>query len=254
MMFVNCSPADRAAPETLCSLQFARRVRMVKLSATAALENATLLRYKSQLDDSAEAKRGAEEKLHRTVERWEAKVREKDELIAELNERVKSSSSKMAQAEVARKREIAELVAQQSKASKQGDSKAERERMMRKVSQLEEKAETVTNLLKLSQRENQKLKEAEAARAAELHSSEAASGKTRALEARLEELARKARNETNARKRAEEAGEVRTTRRALFFLSALLSLSLSLPLSLSFSLSCSPLSPFLSPLFAVLYW
>ena len=49
-MFVNCSPAEYNAGETLCSLQFARRCRAVELGAAKKnTETAEMARLKKQM-------------------------------------------------------------------------------------------------------------------------------------------------------------------------------------------------------------
>jgi kinesin family protein C2/C3 len=59
MMFVNISPADKAAQETMCSLQFARRVRKVQLSATASVENAALNKYRGEVTQLVEERKAS---------------------------------------------------------------------------------------------------------------------------------------------------------------------------------------------------
>jgi len=56
-MFVNVSPAERSAQESLCSLQFAKRVRLVRLSPIASMENATFNKYRNQIEDAMEQKK-----------------------------------------------------------------------------------------------------------------------------------------------------------------------------------------------------
>ena len=49
LMFVNVSPADYNAPETVSSLQFAQRCKTVTNKATASIETAQLKKLKAQL-------------------------------------------------------------------------------------------------------------------------------------------------------------------------------------------------------------
>jgi hypothetical protein len=73
MMFVNISPADKAAQETMCSLQFARRVRKVQLSATASVENAALNKYRGEVTQLVEERKASSERAierERVADRW----------------------------------------------------------------------------------------------------------------------------------------------------------------------------------------
>jgi hypothetical protein len=90
MMFVCVSPADSYAQETLFSLEFARRVRKVQLDPHAATQNAALQKYKIKLEEMKEQARLTTEKLKSSLKKVQASVRERDQIIQELTEKLKS--------------------------------------------------------------------------------------------------------------------------------------------------------------------
>ena len=49
-MFVNCSPASDNVPETLSSLEYARRVKQVKNNASKQVETKEIRALKAQLE------------------------------------------------------------------------------------------------------------------------------------------------------------------------------------------------------------
>lgn len=196
LMFVNCSPADRYVNETLCSLQFARRARMVRLSANAAVENATFNKYKNQMDEISEQKKSAEDKMKRSLEKMENKLKEKDTLINELSEKVRSINTKAYQMEQEKKKELAILQDKTERMTKQANMSDEKGKLAKKQQQMEEKLEHLTQLLKLSQRENKTLKETLEAKSREVKRDDSNNDATR-----------KVREEALKRKKLEEAND-----------------------------------------------
>jgi chromosome segregation ATPase len=209
MMFVNVSPVDRSAPETVCSLQFARRVRRVKLNASAAVENATLNKYKSKLDDVSEERKTLEERLKKTKSKFTAQLRDKEEQVYELHEKLKMNTARMNQMEIAKRKEMAELHAQQARFEKlasASENKRSEQVLQRKLQALEQKHDHVQKLLRLSQRENKALKEASSKKSTTSAArSPDADRKARVLEKEVDQLARRERVEKLARKHLEEA-------------------------------------------------
>lgn len=211
MMFVNISPAEKHAQETLCSLQFANRVRKVKLSARAAKDNNTVNVYREKVTELKNDISRWREKLERANKLREDKLNEKDALIYELNEQIKHTTAHANQIELEKRKEIASIQANHNKITQKlqkATDTTKTERMQKKVDMLEEKYNHVQQLLKLSQRENKALKEK--ARSAER---KAASG-GHASEAKLDKAKRRARVEALARKRAEEAGDAQSAEMA----------------------------------------
>ncbi len=179
-----------------------------------------------------------EEQLKRLKEKQEDRLREKDDIIYELNEQIKQKVAQMNQTELARKKELAELASQQAKLARTAgatQNKAAEERLLKKHQALAEKYEHVQNLLKLSQRENKTLKaralassrprvdkvswacrgqDAAAAAASKPAADDKGEKKpaARELEEKLDKVSRKARVEELARKRVEESSAVRTRR------------------------------------------
>jgi hypothetical protein len=208
MMFVNISPADKHAQETMCSLQFARRVRTVRLTASASVENAALTQYKLQAEQVGEEKKQVEARMQRQLAKLEQAVKDRDAVIADLKEQLKGNTMRLTQMEVQKRKEMADLankLEQEQKAAGRSDSKRVDPALQKKMERLQEQYEQVQKLLKLSQRENKSLKEAlEQGKGAP---AAPAAQRDRALEEKMDELNRRARAEALARKRAEEAGE-----------------------------------------------
>ena len=94
MMFVNVSPLARHSQETLCSLDFATRVRKVQLDPHQATQNAALQKYKVKLEEMKESARLTTEKLKASLLKVQASLAERDKVILQLNEKLKQTRQK----------------------------------------------------------------------------------------------------------------------------------------------------------------
>eukprot|EP01006_Ploeotia_vitrea_P038980 TRINITY_DN66300_c5_g10_i1.p1 TRINITY_DN66300_c5_g10~~TRINITY_DN66300_c5_g10_i1.p1 ORF type:complete len:962 (-),score=537.97 TRINITY_DN66300_c5_g10_i1:95-2980(-) len=164
MMFVNLSPADHHARESLSSLQFAKRVMKVNQSATAHLENKTLDKYKEQLAQLEERSRSAQEKLTRALRRSEAESQAKDAELLDLRDQLRKALSRLEKSDVMRRKEIAELRAEHEKRSRQvmaEDAKKLNEKYQSMNQQLQSKYNAARkSLQQLRQEHNQMQMEA----------------------------------------------------------------------------------------------
>ncbi|KAG2313176.1 hypothetical protein Bca52824_024733 [Brassica carinata] len=93
LMFVQISPNEKDNSETLCSLNFASRVRGIELGpAKKQLDNTELLKYKQMVEKWKQDMKVKDEqmrKMEETMFGLEAKVRERDTKNKNLQEKVK---------------------------------------------------------------------------------------------------------------------------------------------------------------------
>eukprot|EP00808_Paulinella_micropora_P026699 g73561.t1 len=94
LMFVNVSPAQLHSQETLCSLQFAKRVRKVKLGAsTASVENGALVKYKQELDQQKLETVKLKKRLEGERDKLRDELKEKDASFSKLERKLKELGS-----------------------------------------------------------------------------------------------------------------------------------------------------------------
>ncbi|KAH9605111.1 hypothetical protein KSS87_019846 [Heliosperma pusillum] len=99
LMFVQISPNENDLSETLCSLNFANRVKGVELGpAKKQLDNAEFLRYKQLVEKTrqeAKLKDVQIKKMEETVHSLEMKVKDKDQKNKNLQEKVKELETQL---------------------------------------------------------------------------------------------------------------------------------------------------------------
>ncbi|KAH0919994.1 hypothetical protein HID58_027654 [Brassica napus] len=99
LMFVQISPNEKDNSETLCSLNFASRVRGIELGpAKKQLDNTELLKYKQMVEKWKQDMKGKDEqmrKMEETMLGLEAKVKERDTKNKTLQEKVKELESQL---------------------------------------------------------------------------------------------------------------------------------------------------------------
>ncbi|KAJ0241049.1 Kinesin-like protein KIN-14Q [Hirschfeldia incana] len=99
LMFVQISPNEKDNSETLCSLNFASRVRGIELGpAKKQLDNTELLKYKQLVEKWKQDMKGKDEqmrKMEETMLGLEAKVKERDTKNKTLQEKVKELESQL---------------------------------------------------------------------------------------------------------------------------------------------------------------
>ncbi|XP_074305368.1 kinesin-like protein KIN-14Q [Silene latifolia] len=99
LMFVQISPNENDLSETLCSLNFANRVKGVELGpAKKQLDNAEFLRYKQLVEKTrqeAKLKDVQIKKMEETVHSLEMRVKEKDQKNKILQEKVKELETQL---------------------------------------------------------------------------------------------------------------------------------------------------------------
>ncbi|XP_020518630.1 kinesin-like protein KIN-14R [Amborella trichopoda] len=99
LMFVQGSPSENDVNETLCSLNFASRVRGIELGpAKKQFDNSELFKYK-QLSEKAKqdikSKDGQIKKLEETILTLESKIKSRDANTKNLQEKVKELESRV---------------------------------------------------------------------------------------------------------------------------------------------------------------
>ncbi|KAJ8424329.1 hypothetical protein Cgig2_003524 [Carnegiea gigantea] len=99
LMFVQISPNENDLSETLCSLNFASRVKGVELGpAKKQLDNSEFLRYKQLVEKTkqeAKIKDVQIKKMEETIHNLEMKVKEKDQKNKSLQEKLKELESQL---------------------------------------------------------------------------------------------------------------------------------------------------------------
>ncbi|KAF8099530.1 hypothetical protein N665_0242s0014 [Sinapis alba] len=99
LMFVQISPNEKDNSETLCSLNFASRVRGIELGpAKKQLDNTELLKYKQMVEKWKQDMKVKDEqmrKMEETMFGLEAKVRERDTKNKTLQEKIKELETQL---------------------------------------------------------------------------------------------------------------------------------------------------------------
>ncbi|KAL9232510.1 hypothetical protein vseg_007617 [Gypsophila vaccaria] len=99
LMFVQISPNENDLSETLCSLNFANRVKGVELGpAKKQLDNTEFLRYKQLVErtrQEAKLKDVQIKKLEETIHSLEMKVKDKDQKNKNMQEKVKELEAQL---------------------------------------------------------------------------------------------------------------------------------------------------------------
>ncbi|KAL1219870.1 Kinesin-like protein KIN-14Q [Cardamine amara subsp. amara] len=99
LMFVQISPNENDQSETLCSLNFASRMRGIELgSAKKQLDNTELLKYKQMVEKWKQDMKGKDDqirKMEETMYGLEAKIKERDTKNKTLQEKVKELESQL---------------------------------------------------------------------------------------------------------------------------------------------------------------
>ncbi|GBG82336.1 hypothetical protein CBR_g34620 [Chara braunii] len=107
MMFVQISPNDYDVGESICSLNFASRVRGIELGpAKRQIDGGELVKYKQMVTTSRqemrskdEALKKLEDKMAKAMEAMEAKLKGKDSALAALGEKVRTKDLALADLE-----------------------------------------------------------------------------------------------------------------------------------------------------------
>lgn len=99
LMFVQISPNENDLSETLCSLNFASRVKGVELGpAKKQLDNSDFLRYKQLVEKTKQEAKIRDvqiKKMEETIHNLEMKVKEKDQKNKSLQEKLKELESQL---------------------------------------------------------------------------------------------------------------------------------------------------------------
>eukprot|EP01006_Ploeotia_vitrea_P040394 TRINITY_DN66423_c4_g15_i2.p1 TRINITY_DN66423_c4_g15~~TRINITY_DN66423_c4_g15_i2.p1 ORF type:complete len:1069 (-),score=678.67 TRINITY_DN66423_c4_g15_i2:126-3230(-) len=208
MMFVNVSPADRCAQETMCSLQFARRVRKIQLSASAQVQNNILGQYKRELGEARERMRTLEDGYKRAMKDLKAQLRDKEETIYDLNEKLKTNTAQLHQIEIERRRERSALQSNTSRRNKQQvreETRRVEAKFANKQRQLNDEITKLKRDLSRSQATVRELRSSQEAVENQVsRQNKIAESSTRQLEERLDRVNRKASMEALARQKLEE--------------------------------------------------
>ncbi|CAH8359364.1 unnamed protein product [Eruca vesicaria subsp. sativa] len=120
LMFVQISPNEKDNSETLCSLNFASRVRGIELGpAKKQLDNTELLKYKQLVEKWKQDMKGKDEQIRKMEESMlglEAKVKERDTKNKTLQEKVKELESQLlVERKLARQHVDTKIAAQHTK-------------------------------------------------------------------------------------------------------------------------------------------
>eukprot|EP00457_Paulinella_chromatophora_P000341 gb/GEZN01000341.1/.p1 GENE.gb/GEZN01000341.1/~~gb/GEZN01000341.1/.p1 ORF type:complete len:1523 (-),score=339.43 gb/GEZN01000341.1/:28-4596(-) len=209
LMFVNVSPAQFHALETLCSLQFAKRVRKVKLGAsTASVENGSLMKYKQELDHQKLENAKMKKKLEAERDRLREELREKDSALTKLERKVKEVGSQGSNA----KGELRDRLEQERHAAQKAERKLGHQLKLLEATVKESKAELEKTNLRLMNAKEQIQQQERLQKGGDAASSEVRkqAEQIRKLKKKLD-LAEKAAKE-HQEKRADTRGEVSTLR------------------------------------------
>ncbi|XP_031112655.1 kinesin-like protein KIN-14Q [Ipomoea triloba] len=99
LMFVQISPNENDVSETLCSLNFASRVRGIELGpAKKQLDNTELLKYKQMVEKNKQEMKTKDfqvKKMEDTVHGLEMKMKEKDLKVKSLQDKIKEMESQL---------------------------------------------------------------------------------------------------------------------------------------------------------------
>ncbi|AEE35294.2 Di-glucose binding protein with Kinesin motor domain-containing protein [Arabidopsis thaliana] len=120
LMFVQISPNENDQSETLCSLNFASRVRGIELGpAKKQLDNTELLKYKQMVEKWKQDMKGKDEqirKMEETMYGLEAKIKERDTKNKTLQDKVKELESQLlVERKLARQHVDTKIAEQQTK-------------------------------------------------------------------------------------------------------------------------------------------
>ncbi|KAL1214469.1 Kinesin-like protein KIN-14Q [Cardamine amara subsp. amara] len=120
LMFVQISPNENDQSETLCSLNFASRVRGIELGpAKKQLDNTELLKYKQMVEKWKQDMKGKDDqirKMEETMYGLEAKIKERDTKNKTLQEKVKELESQLlVERKLARQHVDTKIAEQQTK-------------------------------------------------------------------------------------------------------------------------------------------
>ncbi|XP_010414853.1 PREDICTED: uncharacterized protein LOC104700941 isoform X1 [Camelina sativa] len=120
LMFVQISPNENDQSETLCSLNFASRVRGIELGpAKKQLDNTELLKYKQMVEKWKQDMNGKDEqirKMEETMYGLEAKIKERDTKNKTLQDKVKELESQLlVERKLARQHVDTKIAEQQTK-------------------------------------------------------------------------------------------------------------------------------------------
>ncbi|XP_010537662.1 PREDICTED: uncharacterized protein LOC104812281 [Tarenaya hassleriana] len=126
LMFVQISPNEKDLSETLCSLNFASRVRGIELGpAKRQLDNTELLRYKQMVDKSKQDMKGKEtqmKKMEEVIYGLESKIKERDAKYKTLQDKVKELELQLlVERKLARQHVDTKIAEQQQKAIQQNE-------------------------------------------------------------------------------------------------------------------------------------
>ncbi|CAH2066893.1 unnamed protein product [Thlaspi arvense] len=120
LMFVQISPNEKDLSETLCSLNFASRVRGIELGpAKKQLDNTELLKYKQMVEKWKQDMKGKDEqmrKMEETMFGLEAKIKERDTKNKTLQDKIKELESQLlVERKLARQHVDTKIAEQQTK-------------------------------------------------------------------------------------------------------------------------------------------
>uniref|UniRef100_A0A1J3HCP3 Kinesin-4 n=2 Tax=Noccaea caerulescens TaxID=107243 RepID=A0A1J3HCP3_NOCCA len=120
LMFVQISPNEKDQSETLCSLNFASRVRGIELGpAKKQLDNTELLKYKQMVEKWKQDMKGKDEqmrKMEETMFGLEAKIKERDTKNKTLQDKIKELESQLlVERKLARQHVDTKIAEQQTK-------------------------------------------------------------------------------------------------------------------------------------------
>jgi kinesin family protein C2/C3 len=122
LMFVQISPNENDISETLCSLNFASRVRGIELGpARKQFDSTELLKYKQMVEKAKQdgkSKEGSMKKMEETIQNLEAKLKGRDQANKLLHDKVKELEGQLANERKARLNLESKLKEQQQQAGK----------------------------------------------------------------------------------------------------------------------------------------
>lgn len=122
LMFVQISPSENDISETLCSLNFASRVRGIELGpARKQFDSTELLKYKQMVDKAKQdgkSKEGSMKKMEETIQNLEEKLKGRDQANKLLHDKVKEIEGQLANERKARLNLESKLKEQQQQAGK----------------------------------------------------------------------------------------------------------------------------------------